>query len=96
MPPEKIDSLADDVKALVLELLRQNSELTARVDELALLSQPGEKVQLNQGKHPGGLHYMVGTRRGAACAAVMRGGGCGGKVSLSWWARSFWSGLSSV
>jgi hypothetical protein len=34
MLPEKIDSLADDVKALVLELLRQNSGLTARVDEL--------------------------------------------------------------
>src|SRR6202162_5110305 len=34
MPPEKIDSLADDVKPLVLELLRQISELTARVDEL--------------------------------------------------------------
>jgi hypothetical protein len=28
MPPEKIDSLADDVKPLVLELLRQNSGLT--------------------------------------------------------------------
>src|SRR5216683_4804736 len=34
MPPEKIDSLADDVKPLVLELLRQNSALAARVDEL--------------------------------------------------------------
>src|SRR5580693_2338432 len=35
MPPDEIDSLPDDVKALVLELLRQNSELTARVAELA-------------------------------------------------------------
>jgi transposase len=34
MAPEKIDSLPDDVKPLVLELLRQNSELTARVAEL--------------------------------------------------------------
>src|SRR5882757_2286542 len=34
MPPEKIDSLADDVKPLVLELLRQISGLAARVDEL--------------------------------------------------------------
>src|SRR3984885_9438788 len=34
MPPEKIDSLADDVKPLVLELLRQNSGLTVRVNEL--------------------------------------------------------------
>ena len=34
MPPEKVDSLADDVKPLVLELLRQNSALTVRVNEL--------------------------------------------------------------
>ena len=34
MPPEMIDSLPDDVKVLVLELLRQNSALTARVAEL--------------------------------------------------------------
>src|SRR5271168_4783183 len=34
MPPEKIDSLADDVKPLVLGLLRQISGLTARVNEL--------------------------------------------------------------
>src|SRR5271154_4537817 len=34
MPPEKIDSLADDVKPLVLGLLRQISGLTARVGEL--------------------------------------------------------------
>ena len=34
MPPEKIDSLADDVKPLVLGLLRQISGLTARVEEM--------------------------------------------------------------
>jgi hypothetical protein len=34
MAPEKIDSLADDVKSVVLELLRQNGGLTARVNEL--------------------------------------------------------------
>src|SRR6202166_234196 len=39
MRPEKIDSLADDVKPLVLELLRQNSGLTARVDELVAQNQ---------------------------------------------------------
>jgi hypothetical protein len=33
MALENIDLLADDVKPLVLELLRQNSGLTARVDE---------------------------------------------------------------
>jgi hypothetical protein len=36
MPPEKIDSLADDVKPLVLEPPRQISGLTARVDELVM------------------------------------------------------------
>jgi transposase len=35
MPPEKIDSLPDDVKPLVLELLRQIRELTVRVADLA-------------------------------------------------------------
>src|SRR5271155_5811043 len=34
MAPEKIDSLADDVKPLVLELLEQIGGLTARVEEL--------------------------------------------------------------
>jgi hypothetical protein len=34
MSPEKVDSLADDVKPLVLELLRQISGLTAHVNEL--------------------------------------------------------------
>jgi hypothetical protein len=34
MPPAKIDSLADDVKPLVLGLLEQISGLTARVEEL--------------------------------------------------------------
>src|SRR6202158_5747541 len=52
MPPEKIDSLADDMKPLVLGLLRQISGLTARVDELlaqnrALLARIAEL----EGKH---------------------------------------------
>src|ERR1700692_1512001 len=56
MPPEKIDSLADDVKPLVLELLRQNSGLTARVDELvaqnkALLVRIAE-LEAERGKRP--------------------------------------------
>jgi hypothetical protein len=34
MPPAKIDSLADDVKSMVLGLLEQISGLTARVEEL--------------------------------------------------------------
>src|SRR5471032_3130544 len=56
MPPEKIDSLADDVKSMVLELLRQNSGLTARVDELvtqnkALLARIAE-LEAEHGKPP--------------------------------------------
>src|SRR5579864_7622737 len=56
MPPEKIDSLADDVKPLVLGLLRQISGLTARVDELlaqnkALLARIAE-LEVLHGKTP--------------------------------------------
>src|SRR6202049_2677192 len=56
MPPEKIDSLADDVKPLVLGLLRQISGLTARVDELvaqnqALLARIAE-LEAEHGKPP--------------------------------------------
>ena len=56
MPPDKVDSLADDVKALVLELLRQNSGLMARIDELvaqnkALLVRIAE-LEAKQGKPP--------------------------------------------
>jgi transposase len=56
MPPDKIDSLADDVKALVLELLRRNSGLMARIDDLvarnkALLARIGE-LEAKQGKPP--------------------------------------------
>src|ERR1700732_170342 len=56
MPPEKIDSLADDVKPLVLGLLRQISGLTARVDELlaqnkALLARIAE-LEVLHGKPP--------------------------------------------
>ena len=36
MPPEMIDLLPDEVKPLVLEMLRQNSELTARVAKLVV------------------------------------------------------------
>jgi transposase len=56
MPPEQIDSLADDVKPLVLGLLRQISGLTARVDELlaqnkALLARIAE-LEVLHGKPP--------------------------------------------
>jgi transposase len=56
MAPEKIDSLADDVKPLVLAQLRQNSVLTARVEELvaqnkALLVRIAE-LEAEHGKPP--------------------------------------------
>ena len=56
MPPEKIDSLADEVKPLVLGLLRQISGLTARVDDLlvqnkALLARIAE-LEVLHGKPP--------------------------------------------
>jgi transposase len=49
MPPEMIDSLPDDVKPLVLELLRQNGMLTARVAEL--LARIAE-LEAERGKPP--------------------------------------------
>src|SRR5260370_8918447 len=56
MAPEKIDSLADDVKPLVLGLLRKVSGLTARVDGLvaqnqALLARIAE-LEAEHGKPP--------------------------------------------
>jgi transposase len=56
MPPDKIDSLPDDVKPLVLDVLRQNSQLTARVAELlsqnkALLARIAE-LEAKLGKPP--------------------------------------------
>ena len=43
------------------------------------------------------LHYKAGTwGRVDLCEDVMRGGGCGGKSSLSCLSSSFWSALSSV
>src|ERR1700742_754802 len=56
MPPDKIDSLADDVKTLVLELLQRNKTLLARIDELVaqnktLLARISE-LEASQGKPP--------------------------------------------
>src|ERR1700685_2849145 len=56
MPPAKIDSLADDVKSMVLGLLEQISRLTARVNELlaqnkALLARIAE-LEAKHGKPP--------------------------------------------
>ena len=44
-----------------------------------------------------GLHYMAGYgERVSSPAAVIRGGGCGGRLRSSCLTRSFWSALSSV
>ena len=48
MPPDKIDSLADDVKALVLELLQQNSGLMARIDELVAQNKAADAALVEQ------------------------------------------------
>ena len=54
MGPEKIDWHSDDVKPLVLELLRQNSELTARVAELVAQNKAlvARIAELEHGKPP--------------------------------------------
>jgi len=64
---------------------------------LAQLSQLGEKSEQYQRRHSGSFHYiaLVG-RRAMFSGAVIRGGFCGGRSSLSWRARSFWSAVSSV
>src|SRR4051812_49588627 len=44
-----------------------------------------------------GLHYRAcAGARWTECAAVIRGGGCGGGSRLSWRTSSLWSALSSV
>jgi hypothetical protein len=64
---------------------------------LTQLSQLGEKSEQHQRRHSGSFHYtaLVG-RRAMFSGAVIRGGFCGGRSSLSWRARSFWSAVSSV
>jgi hypothetical protein len=64
---------------------------------LTQLSQLGEKSEQHQRRHSGSFHYtaLVG-RRVMFSGAVIRGGFCGGRSSLSWRARSFWSAVSSV
>jgi len=66
-------------------------------DVLAQLSQPGGKSEQNQWGSIESLHYKAGTwGRADFSEDVMRGGGCGGKSSLSCLSSSFWSALSSV
>jgi hypothetical protein len=69
MPPEEIDSLAEDVKPLVLKLLRQISGLTARVDELVAQNKALLVARLFRraaGRNPSGQrHHADGVRRKA-------------------------------
>src|SRR6478736_5687277 len=62
---------------------------------LAQLSQLGEKSERYQYWHSESFHYTAGGRA-IFSGAVIRGGGWGGRSSLSWRARSFWSAVSSV
>jgi len=65
--------------------------------KLAQLSQLGEKSQLYQRGDGESLHYTTLARgRTALPGAVIRGGGCGGRTSLSCWTRIFCSAVSSV
>ena len=64
---------------------------------LAQLSQLADKSEYYQGEHCESLHYRAGVWTGTMLAgAVMRGGGCGGRSSLSCLTRSFCSAPSSV
>ena len=58
---------------------------------LAQLSQLREKSEQYQGQVPEGLHYRAGvvSRWGTFAAAVILGGGWGGRSSLRFWTRSF-------
>jgi hypothetical protein len=66
---------------------------------LAQLSQLGEKSLQYQWAHVESLHYttLAGARAVfSGAGAVMRGRGCGGRSSLSWWTSIFCSAVSSV
>jgi len=64
---------------------------------LAQLSQLNEKSEQYQCRHSESLHYTaLAGARATFSGAVMRGGGCDGRSSLSCWTRSFWSAVSSV
>src|SRR5579864_3042320 len=64
---------------------------------LTQLSQLGEKNEQYQCRYSESLHYTaLAGRRGIFSGAVIRGGFCGGRSSLSWRARSFWSAVISV
>src|SRR6202035_4728422 len=64
---------------------------------LAQLSQLGEKNEQYQCRHSESLHYTaLAGRRAIFSGAVIRGGFCGGRSSLSERARSFWSAVISV
>ena len=77
--------------------LPARGQVPRRGAELAQLSQLGEKSEQYQRRHSGSFHYiaLVG-RRAMFSGAVIRGGFCGGRSSLSWRARSLWSAVSSV
>ena len=64
---------------------------------LAQLSQLGEKSQQYQRTHSESRHYAtVAGARTVLPGAVMRGGGCGGRSSLSCRTSTFCSAVSSV
>ena len=74
-----------------------NEELLEAVSALAQLSQLDEKSQQYQRGHSESLHYTALAGAGTALpGTVMRGGGCGGRSSLSCRTSIFCSAVSSV
>jgi transposase len=68
-----------------------------RNPDLAQLSQLDEKSQQYQRGGSESFHYTaLPGARAALRGAVMRGGGCGGRSSLSCWTSTLWSAASSV
>jgi elongation factor G len=94
------EASAGDVVAVVgLKSVRAGDTLSdpARPVVLTQLSLLEEKSEQNQQGPIEGLHYKTGAGgRADLFEDVMRGGGCGGKSSLSCLSSSFWSALSSV
>src|ERR1700693_2375355 len=69
----------------------------ADIKPVAQLYQLGGKSQQYQRRHSESLHYTTSAGgRTAWLGAAMRGGGCGGRSSLSCWTSIFLSAVSSV
>ena len=88
---------AQDVMTREVLTVEPDVDVGEAIKILAQLSQLGEKNEQYQCRHSESLHYTaLAGRRAIFSGAVIRGGFCGGRSSLSWRARSFWSAVISV